>query len=95
MGRATRFPAKRDFANRSLVVLPSLTFRTEVQRVQIPAKKASGRLSSKANHTGGREPSGMTSFSANDVLASDERDVFAADLMGWFGRTGAKKRSAS
>ena len=40
---------------RSFVVSPSLTFRTDVHRVQMPAKKASGRLSSNANHTGGRE----------------------------------------
>ena len=32
---------------------PSLTFRTEVQVAQMPAKKASGRVSSKANQTGG------------------------------------------
>src|SRR6202011_1934337 len=33
----------------SLVVSPSLTFRTEVQFVQMPAKQASGRVSSNAN----------------------------------------------
>src|ERR1700720_4296894 len=33
----------------SLVVSPSLTFRTEVQLVQMPAKQARGRLSSSAN----------------------------------------------
>src|SRR6266851_252600 len=33
----------------SLVVSPSLTFRTDVQLVQIPAKQASGRVSSSAN----------------------------------------------
>src|SRR4051794_25674248 len=33
----------------SLVVSPSLTFRTDVQLVQMPAKKASGRDSSSAN----------------------------------------------
>src|SRR5436305_1415744 len=36
-------------AYRSLVVSPSLTFRTEVQLVQMPAKQASGRVSSTAN----------------------------------------------
>src|SRR6202041_268249 len=36
-------------AKRSLVVSPSLTFRTEVQRVQMPAKQARGRVSSSAN----------------------------------------------
>src|ERR1700680_3043555 len=34
----------------SLVVSPSLTFRTEVQLVQMPAKQARGRVSSSANH---------------------------------------------
>src|SRR5580704_4348632 len=58
---------------RSLVVWPSLTLRTEVQRVHKPAKKASGRLSSKANHAGGREPSGRTSFSAKDVKGTTQR----------------------
>src|SRR5450432_4446314 len=33
----------------ALVVSPSLTFRTDVQLVQIPAKQARGRLSSSAN----------------------------------------------
>src|SRR5882757_5922758 len=33
----------------SLVVSPSLTFRTEVQLVQMPAKQARGRPSSSAN----------------------------------------------
>src|SRR3978361_677826 len=33
----------------SFVVSPSLTFRTDVQLVQIPAKQARGRLSSRAN----------------------------------------------
>jgi hypothetical protein len=31
-----------DYANRSFVVSPSFTFRTEVQRVQMPAKNANG-----------------------------------------------------
>jgi hypothetical protein len=44
----------------SLVVSPSFTFLTEVQRVQMPAKQASGRLSSSANQIGGRDPSGST-----------------------------------
>ena len=49
-------------ANKSFVVSPSLTFLTDVHRVQIPANKASGRLSSSANQTGGREPFGRISF---------------------------------
>jgi hypothetical protein len=40
----------------SFVVSPSYTFRTEVQHVQTPAKKASGRVSSNANQTGGCVP---------------------------------------
>src|ERR1700742_4918970 len=36
-------------AKRSLVVSPSLTFRTDVQLVQRPAKQTSGRDSSSAN----------------------------------------------
>ena len=39
----------------------------------MPAKKASGRLSSNANHTGGREPSGKTSFSAKLVKGTMQR----------------------
>ena len=60
-------------ANRSFVVSPSLTFRTDVQRVQMPAKKASGRLSSSANQTGGREPSGWSSFSEKPVNGTTHR----------------------
>src|SRR6201989_3446563 len=36
-------------AKRSLVVSPPLTLRTDVQLVQMPAKQASGRVSSSAN----------------------------------------------
>src|SRR3954464_11696192 len=60
-------------AKRSLVVSPSLTLRTEVQRVHRPAKNASGRLSSSANQTVGREPSGRTSFSENEVNGTTQR----------------------
>ena len=52
---------------------PSLTFRTEVQVAQMPAKNASGRLSSRANQTGGREPSGKVSFSAKLVNGTRQR----------------------
>jgi hypothetical protein len=45
------------------LVSPSFTLRTEVQRVQMPAKNASGRVSSNANQTGGCVPSGRFSFS--------------------------------
>src|SRR5712672_4774271 len=60
-------------AKRSFVVLPSLTFLTEVQLVQSPAKKASGRVSSKANHTGGLRPSGRASFSLKLVNGTTQR----------------------
>src|ERR1700736_3663726 len=59
-------------AKMSFVVSPSFTFRTEVQRVQMPAKKANGRVSSKANQTGGREPSGTISFSEKLVQGTTE-----------------------
>src|SRR5258708_20393898 len=57
----------------SFVVLPSLTFLTDVQFVQSPAKKASGRVSSKANHTGGLRPSGSASFSLKLVNGTTHR----------------------
>src|ERR1019366_2432812 len=60
-------------AKMSFVVSPSFTFRTELQRVQMPAKKANGRVSSKANQTGGREPSGRTSFSEKLVQGTTQR----------------------
>src|SRR3546814_1117744 len=59
--------------NRSHVTSPSFSFRTDVHVVQIPAKKASGRASDKANHTGGREPSGITSFSEKLVNGTTHR----------------------
>jgi hypothetical protein len=59
--------------NRSLVVSPSLTFLTDVHLVQTPAKKARGRLSSSANHTGGREPSCCSSCSAKLVNGTTHR----------------------
>src|SRR5258705_5803647 len=60
-------------AKRSFVVLPSLTFLTEVQVVQSPAKKARGRVSSKANHTGGLRSSGSASFSLKLVNGTTQR----------------------
>src|SRR6266446_8240337 len=59
--------------NRSFVVSPSLTFLTEVQLVQSPAKKARGRVSSNANHTGGLLPSGSASFSLKLVNGTAQR----------------------
>src|SRR5271166_3955372 len=64
MGATIAFGSVVRKAKRSFVVSPSLTFRTDVQRVQMPAKNASGRLSWSANQTGRREPSDRTSFSA-------------------------------
>lgn len=53
---------------------PSFSFRTEVHfGVQIPAKNVSGRVSFKANQIGGREPSGMTSFSEKLVKGTTHR----------------------
>jgi hypothetical protein len=60
-------------AKMSFVVSPSLTFRTDAQRVQMPAKNAKGRVSSKANQTGGWEPSGSTSFSEKLVKGTPQR----------------------
>ena len=65
-------------ANISFVVSPSFTFRTEVQRVQMPAKKANGRVSSKANQTGGRGRSGRTSFSEKLVQGTTHGSRFQA-----------------
>jgi hypothetical protein len=60
-------------AKMSFVVSPSFTFRTEVQRVQMPAKNASDLVSSNANHTGGREPFGSASFSEKLVKGTTHR----------------------
>src|SRR4051812_14310186 len=73
MAPTSRFGSVVRKAKRSLVVSPSLTFRTELQRVQIPAKQANGRLSSKANQTGGRVPSGKTSCSEKLVKGTTQR----------------------
>lgn len=48
IGATTSFGSVVRNPNKSLCVSPSFTFRTEVQRVQIPAKQARGRDSSKA-----------------------------------------------
>jgi hypothetical protein len=60
-------------AKMSLVVSPSFTFRTDVQRVHTPVKNARGRVSSNANRTGGRFPSGKTSFSEKLVKGTTQR----------------------
>src|SRR5580658_5233081 len=74
MGATTPFGSVGRKANRSFSVSPSLTLRTDLQRVQIPAKNASGRLSSSANQTGGCEPSGNASFSENEVKGTTQRE---------------------
>ena len=56
--------------------LPS--FSGWVQCVQMPAKKANGRLSSKANQTGERAPSGNTSFSEKLVQGTTQRFSIAS-----------------
>src|SRR5258706_10790362 len=58
---------------RSFVVSPSLTFLTDVQFVQSPAKKARGRVSSNVNHAGGLLPSGSASFSLKLVNGTTQR----------------------
>jgi hypothetical protein len=58
---------------RSFVVSLSLILRTDVQRVQTSAKNASGRLSSRANQAGEREPSGCNSFSEKLVKGATQR----------------------
>jgi hypothetical protein len=50
-----------------------LTFRTEVQVAHVPARKASGRDSWKANQTGGLLPSCCSSFSAKLVKGTRQR----------------------
>src|SRR5258706_13715307 len=60
-------------ANKSAVTSPSFTFRTDVQLVQMPAKKATGRLSSNANQAGGREPFGWGSGSAKLLQGTTHR----------------------
>src|SRR5450631_3492789 len=73
IGATTAFGSVVRKAKRAFVVSPSLTFRTDVQRVQTPAKNASGRLSSRANQTGGCEPSGCSSFSEKLVKGTTHR----------------------
>ncbi len=61
-------------ANRSQVITPSATGRVQVYPVEMPAKNASGRLSSSANHTGSILPFGVRSFSLNYVSATRHRE---------------------
>ena len=75
MAPTTLFGSLVRNAKMSFVVSPSFTFRTEVQRVQMPAKKASGRVSSKANQTGGCVPSGSASFSEKLVRGFHIADI--------------------
>src|SRR3954469_22560490 len=57
-------------AKRSLLVSPSLTFRTEVQLVQMPAKQARGRVSSSANQIS--PPSALLN-SLNELKGTTQR----------------------
>src|SRR3712207_2512839 len=59
--------------NRSQVTSPSFSFLTQVQFVQIPAKKSNGRLSSAANQTGTFLPSGVVSYSEKLVKGTTHR----------------------
>ena len=59
----------------SVVISPSLTFRTLVQLVHRPAKHSSGRLSSVANHTG-------TVFAVDDVVFGKRIERHQATVLG-------------
>ena len=59
-------------ANRSFVVSPSLTLRTDAQRVHKPAKNASGRLSSRRTKPAAASRR-QTSFSENDENGTTQR----------------------
>src|SRR5712672_1082080 len=54
----------------SLVVSPSLTFRTDVQLVQMPAKQARGRVSSSANQI---SPPSVLLNSLNELNGTTQR----------------------
>ena len=69
----SRFGSVVRNANSSHATSPSATFRVHVQPVQMPAKKASGRLSSKANHTGTLRPSGSLVGSLKEVNGTMQR----------------------
>jgi hypothetical protein len=58
---------------RYLEMLFDHALRREVQHVQMPAKNASGRVSSKANQTEGCVPSGSSSFSEKLVKRATHR----------------------
>ena len=69
---------------RAFTVSPSLTLRTDFHcGVQMPAKKASGLSSLKANHTGGREPSANTSFSEKLVKGTTQRLSMPSQRRQW------------
>src|SRR6202044_2233162 len=57
-------------AKMPLVGPPSLTFRTDVQLVQMPAKQARGRLSSSANQT---SPPSVLLNSLNELNGTTQR----------------------
>ena len=64
IGAATALGLRLSKANTWQVTWPSLAFLT---LVQMPAKAARGRLSSRANQIGTFLPSGVVSYSLKDV----------------------------
>ena len=60
-------------ANKSPETSPSFVFLTLVQFVQMPANAARGRSRPSANQTGDFFPSGLVSYSVNDVNGTMQR----------------------
>src|SRR5919112_2541213 len=73
MGPTTPFASVVRKANRSAFTSPSLTFRVDVQLVQIPAKNRRGRSSPAANQTGTFRPSAVVSYSLKLVKGTRQR----------------------
>src|SRR3712207_2184386 len=73
MGPTTPLASVVRKANRSALTSPSLTFRVEVQLVQIPAKNRRGRFSPAANQTGTFLPSAAVSYSLKLVKGTRQR----------------------
>src|SRR6185503_12048589 len=71
-------------ANRSLVVSPSFTLRTDFHcGVHMPAKNDSGLSSLKANQTGGFVPSGRCSFSEKLLNGTTQRFSMPSQRRQW------------
>src|SRR5919112_968369 len=73
MGPTTPLASVVRKANRSAFTSPSLTFRVDVQLVQVPAKNRRGRSSSAANQTGTFLPSAVVSYSLKLVKGTRQR----------------------